>query len=152
MARADVDQPADTGRAAGPAGVSRAGADEPAGVSTAAEPRGAGTAAEPTDADMASDPTSVRTPGATAGPRGTSTAGTPETVVELTDALARLIADLEREMGARLGELDRAGKQRAVRILRERGAFGLRKSVSSVADALGVTRFTVYNYLNREAD
>ena len=73
-------------------------------------------------------------------------------VVELHDALARLIADVERELGAKLGELDRAGKQRAVRVLRERGAFGLRKSVSSVADALGVTRFTVYNYLNREAD
>ena len=55
-------------------------------------------------------------------------------------------------MGAKLGELDRAGKQRAVRVLRERGAFDLRKSVSSVADALGVTRFTVYNYLNREVD
>ncbi|MFI5588852.1 helix-turn-helix domain-containing protein [Amycolatopsis sp. NPDC051758] len=73
-------------------------------------------------------------------------------VVELNDALARLIADVERELGARLAELDRPGKQRAVRLLRERGAFGLRKSVSSVADALGVTRFTVYNYLNREAD
>jgi uncharacterized protein YqgV (UPF0045/DUF77 family) len=72
--------------------------------------------------------------------------------VELNDALARLIADVERELGAKLGDLDRAGKQRAVRLLRERGAFGLRKSVSSVADALGVTRFTVYNYLNREAD
>ncbi|MDT7805865.1 MAG: hypothetical protein QOI78_9298 [Actinomycetota bacterium] len=72
--------------------------------------------------------------------------------VELNDALARLIADVERELGASLGELDRPGKQRAVRLLRERGAFGLRKSVSSVADALGVTRFTVYNYLNREAD
>jgi uncharacterized protein YqgV (UPF0045/DUF77 family) len=73
-------------------------------------------------------------------------------VVELNDALARLIADVERELGAELGDLDRPGKQRAVRLLRERGAFGLRKSVSSVADALGVTRFTVYNYLNREAD
>jgi predicted transcriptional regulator YheO len=72
--------------------------------------------------------------------------------VGLNDALARLIADVERELGAELGALDRPGKQRAVRLLRERGAFGLRKSVSSVADALGVTRFTVYNYLNREAD
>ncbi len=72
--------------------------------------------------------------------------------VGLNDALARLIADVERELGAKLGDLDRPGKQRAVRLLRERGAFGLRKSVSSVADALGVTRFTVYNYLNREAD
>jgi uncharacterized protein YqgV (UPF0045/DUF77 family) len=78
--------------------------------------------------------------------------GSPGTVVELNDALARLIADVERELGTELGNLDRTGKQRAVRLLRERGAFGLRKSVSSVADALGVTRFTVYNYLNREAD
>ncbi|MGW5716861.1 helix-turn-helix domain-containing protein [Amycolatopsis sp. NPDC003865] len=87
---------------------------------------------------------------AEASEKPAGTAAAP--AVELTDALARLIADLEREMGAKLGELDRAGKQRAVRLLRERGAFGLRKSVSSVADALGVTRFTVYNYLNREVD
>ncbi|WP_442875445.1 helix-turn-helix domain-containing protein [Amycolatopsis sp. NBC_00355] len=81
-------------------------------------------------------------------------AGEPHSApaVELNDALARLIADVERELGAELGDLDRPGKQRAVRLLRERGAFGLRKSVSSVADALGVTRFTVYNYLNREVD
>ncbi|GAB3156863.1 helix-turn-helix domain-containing protein [Amycolatopsis sp. NPDC004378] len=85
-------------------------------------------------------------------PPDAAKAGSPKTVVELNDALARLIADVERELGADLGELDRPGKQRAVRLLRERGAFGLRKSVSSVADALGVTRFTVYNYLNREAD
>jgi uncharacterized protein YqgV (UPF0045/DUF77 family) len=87
-----------------------------------------------------------------AGTRGKAGAEAGNPSVELNDALARLIADVERELGAKLGELDRPGKQRAVRLLRERGAFGLRKSVSSVADALGVTRFTVYNYLNREAD
>ncbi|MBB4685321.1 helix-turn-helix domain-containing protein [Amycolatopsis jiangsuensis] len=76
----------------------------------------------------------------------------PGQAVELNGALSRLIADVERELGAKLGELDRPGKQRAVRLLRERGAFHLRKSVSAVAEALGVTRFTVYNYLNREAD
>lgn len=70
--------------------------------------------------------------------------------VELNTALERLIADVERELGAKLGELDRPGKQRAVRLLRERGAFSLRRSVPSVADALGVTRFTVYNYLNQD--
>ena len=40
-------------------------------------------------------------------------------------------------------------KQRAVRLLEERGAFSYRKSAEVVAEALGVTRFTVYNYLNR---
>ena len=36
-------------------------------------------------------------------------------------------------------------------LLDERGAFQLRKSVEEVADALGVSRFTVYNYLNAGA-
>lgn len=69
---------------------------------------------------------------------------------ELTSALDRVIAQVESELGAKLSELSRADKQRAVRLLEERGAFTLRKSAESVAKALGVSRFTVYNYLNRE--
>lgn len=69
---------------------------------------------------------------------------------ELTSALDRLISQVESELGARLPDLPRADKQRAVRLLEERGAFTLRKSVEGVAKALGVSRFTVYNYLNRE--
>jgi len=34
-------------------------------------------------------------------------------------------------------------------MLEARGAFEFRKSAEIVAEALGVTRFTVYNYLNR---
>lgn len=68
---------------------------------------------------------------------------------DLTDALARLIGDVEAELGAPLAELSRARKQQAVRLLDERGAFTLRKAAETVAKALGVTRFTVYNYLNR---
>ena len=59
------------------------------------------------------------------------------------------IAAVERELGAPLGALDREGKQRAVKLLADRGAFRLRKSVEEVAALLGVSRFTVYNYLNR---
>lgn len=69
---------------------------------------------------------------------------------ELTSALERMIGTVESELGSRLPELARRDKQRAVRLLEERGAFTLRKSVESVAKALGVSRFTVYNYLNRE--
>ncbi|HKS43974.1 MAG TPA: helix-turn-helix domain-containing protein [Amycolatopsis sp.] len=64
--------------------------------------------------------------------------------------LARLIQDVEGQLGGRLSELDRPGKQRAVRLLEERGAFAMRKAVVTIAEALGVTRFTVYNYLNRD--
>ena len=69
---------------------------------------------------------------------------------ELTSALDRMIAQVESELGGRLPDLPRSDKQRAVRLLEERGAFTLRKSVEAVAKALGVSRFTVYNYLNRE--
>jgi hypothetical protein len=67
---------------------------------------------------------------------------------QLHGALSRLIEQVERELGARLPDLSREDKQRAVHLLDDRGAFLLRRSVEDVADALGVSRITVYNYLN----
>jgi hypothetical protein len=67
---------------------------------------------------------------------------------QLQGALARLIDGVERELGAPLGDLSREDKQRAVRLMEDRGAFMLRGSVEDVADAMGVSRITVYNYLN----
>lgn len=67
---------------------------------------------------------------------------------QLQGALARLIDGVERELGGPLGRLGREDKQRAVRLLEDRGAFMLRRAVEDVADALGVSRITVYNYLN----
>jgi hypothetical protein len=71
---------------------------------------------------------------------------TPE--AGLHGALGRLIEQVEDELGGRLTDLSREDKQRAVRLLDDRGAFLLRRSVEDVADALGVSRITVYNYLN----
>jgi hypothetical protein len=70
---------------------------------------------------------------------------------DLQGELQRMIGRVERELGGRLGELSREDKQRAVHLLDERGAFNLRKSIEDVADALGVSRITVYNYLNAVA-
>jgi uncharacterized protein YqgV (UPF0045/DUF77 family) len=66
--------------------------------------------------------------------------------------LDALLAQVAAELGGDLRALPRAEKQRAVRLLEERGAFDFRKSPEIVAEALGVTRFTVYNYLNRERE
>ncbi len=66
----------------------------------------------------------------------------------LHGALDRLIDAVETELGGRLPLLSREDKQRAVRLLDERGAFILRRAVEDVADAMGVSRITVYNYLN----
>lgn len=83
--------------------------------------------------------------------------GTPVVAVRLasdrpaaTGGLEGLLAELTDELGGSLRDLPRADKQRAVRLLEERGAFDFRKAPETVAEALGVTRFTVYNYLNRE--
>lgn len=66
----------------------------------------------------------------------------------LHGALDRLIDAVETELGGKLPMLSREDKQRAVRLLDERGAFILRRAVEDVADAMGVSRITVYNYLN----
>jgi len=68
----------------------------------------------------------------------------------LSDSLDHLLAELQRRHGMPLSELDRKSKQSVVRILETRGAFSVRHGVETVAAALGVSRFTVYNYLNRE--
>ena len=57
----------------------------------------------------------------------------------LHGALDRLIEAVEREMGAPLP---------TIRLLDDGGAFILRRAVEDVADAMGVSRITVYNYLN----
>ena len=64
--------------------------------------------------------------------------------------LTGILADVQREFDGPLEQLPRPEKQRAVRLLEEAGAFSYRKAVETVASALGVSRFTVYNYLNRD--
>ncbi|MCL6732229.1 helix-turn-helix domain-containing protein [Streptomyces neyagawaensis] len=69
---------------------------------------------------------------------------------QLAESLDHILAALERRHGKPLADLDRKTKQEIVRTLEARGAFSVRHGVETVASALGVSRFTVYNYLNRE--
>ncbi|MFF0199831.1 helix-turn-helix domain-containing protein [Streptomyces sp. NPDC005017] len=71
---------------------------------------------------------------------------------QLADSLDHILAAMERKKGKPLADLDRKAKQEVVRILEARGAFAVRHGVETVASALGVSRFTVYNYLNRDKD
>ena len=66
----------------------------------------------------------------------------------LHGALDRIIDGVERELGDSLSALSRNNKQVAIRLLDEQGAFTLRRAVEDVADAMGVSRITIYNYLN----
>ncbi|MDT0436216.1 MULTISPECIES: helix-turn-helix domain-containing protein [Streptomyces] len=69
---------------------------------------------------------------------------------QLADSLDHILAAMERARGKPLADLDRKAKQEVVKALEARGAFSVRHGVETVAGALGVSRFTVYNYLNRE--
>jgi hypothetical protein len=72
----------------------------------------------------------------------------PGTFTHVDRALEGLIAAAEEQVGRPVAGMSRADKQRVVRFLDERGVFALRKAVETVADTLGVSRFTVYNYLD----
>ncbi len=61
----------------------------------------------------------------------------------MTTPWQRYQADLQRE-----GFNHDPAQENAVRLLDERGAFILRRAVEDVADAMGVSRITIYNYLN----
>ena len=50
--------------------------------------------------------------------------------------------------GKQLSMLTKEDKVAVVRYLDEKGAFLIKKSAERVADFLGISRFTVYNYLN----
>ncbi len=80
--------------------------------------------------------------------------GEPVVGVRLADivSLDRLVSTVEDRLGSALADLDREDKQRAIRMLEERGAFRLRKSIEDVAAVMGVSRITVYNYLNATKD
>ena len=69
-------------------------------------------------------------------------------ILSLHDALHRMVSQVEGELGGKLAGLGRVQKQVAVRLLDEQGAFLLRKSIDEVADLMGVSRITIYNYLN----
>lgn len=69
---------------------------------------------------------------------------------QLSESLDHILLAMERRHGMPLADLDRKTKQSVVRTLEARGAFSVRHGVETVAGALGVSRFTVYNYLNRE--
>lgn len=73
-------------------------------------------------------------------------------ILSLHDVLDHMVTQVEGELGGKLTDLGRVQKQIAVRLLDERGAFQLRKSINEVADQMGVSCITIYNYLNSIRD
>ena len=64
------------------------------------------------------------------------------------ELLDLMMQDAVQSTGKQLSMLTKEDKVAVVRYLDEKGAFLIKKSAEKVADFLGISRFTVYNYLN----
>jgi predicted transcriptional regulator YheO len=73
-------------------------------------------------------------------------------VTDVDQLAAHLIRRAVSKADAPVELMQKRHKVEVVRDLKARGMFHLRDAVDMVATALGVTRFTIYNYLNEIAD
>ncbi|GAB4458195.1 MAG: hypothetical protein Fur0044_51420 [Anaerolineae bacterium] len=51
-------------------------------------------------------------------------------------------------IGKPMAQMDKTDRLRVVQLLDDAGAFEMRKAIPAIASYLGVTRFTIHNYLN----
>jgi len=64
------------------------------------------------------------------------------------DVLSQLIEDAIRSTGKSASEFSREDKIAVISYLDARGAFLIRYSMEKVASLLGISKFSIYNYLN----
>ncbi|HGM5578869.1 TPA: transcriptional regulator [Pseudomonas putida] len=66
---------------------------------------------------------------------------------DMTLLMSEIIQDSLQRSGR--GRMNKQAKVEAVRVMQERGLFIVKGGVEKAADALGVTRYTIYNYLEQ---
>jgi predicted transcriptional regulator YheO len=73
---------------------------------------------------------------------------TTHTDNNVEDVLSQLIEDAIRSTGKSASEFTREDKIAVISYLDARGAFLIRYSMEKVASLLGISKFSIYNYLN----
>ncbi|QXH33998.1 helix-turn-helix transcriptional regulator [Pseudomonas muyukensis] len=68
-------------------------------------------------------------------------------LADMSVLMAEIIQDALQRSGQ--GRMNKQAKVEAVRVMQERGLFIVKGGVEKAAEALGVTRYTVYNYLEQ---
>jgi predicted transcriptional regulator YheO len=68
------------------------------------------------------------------------------------EMLETMLQDAVEFIGKPTAQMSKADRLRVVQILDEAGAFEFRKAIPTVAGYLGVTRFTIHNYINELRD
>jgi len=64
------------------------------------------------------------------------------------ELLQTLMVDSMNYVGKPISEMNKDDKVQAVRYLDEKGAFHIKKSVETVSEFYGISKFTLYNYLD----
>jgi predicted transcriptional regulator YheO len=67
---------------------------------------------------------------------------------DIHEILETMIAESAYEVGRPISAMTKDDRVALVSMLDEMGAFQIKKAVAFVAKRLGVSRYTVYNYLN----
>lgn len=70
----------------------------------------------------------------------------------IDELLDTIMKEAVNNTGKKLEELNKEDKIAVVAYLDKKGAFLIKKSVERLADFLGISRFTIYNYLNAKHD
>ncbi len=75
--------------------------------------------------------------------------GTPENVIhDVNLLLESLLEEAQLHVGKSSGAMNREEKKAVIRYLDEHGAFLISKSGPRVCEVLGISKFTLYNYLD----
>lgn len=64
------------------------------------------------------------------------------------DMLETFFEDALKFVGTPITAMNKSDRIKLIRILDEKGTFTLKKSIPMVSEKLGISRYTIYNYLN----
>ncbi len=77
-------------------------------------------------------------------------AAKPDEEASVDAIMHRIIEESIAAVGPGAGALTKDERAQAVRLMQDRGLFLVRSSVDTAAERLGVTRHTIYNYLDKK--
>ena len=72
--------------------------------------------------------------------------------VEVSEIIAQMIKETLEKVGKPPKFMEREDRLHAVRLMHERGLFLIRGGIERAAEALGISRFTLYGYLKETRD
>ena len=83
---------------------------------------------------------------------GDSTQTEPEKIINVNDVLDELIAQSVALVGKPAALMNKEDKMRAIGFLSQSGAFLVTKSGDKVAKYFGISKYTLYSYIDKQQE